>query len=156
MLRFQLKYVCQWLYPSRIRKALQYLPPALHSAYDEVFLRIQLKGLETEKLAFRALGWLFHAIRPLTVDELLQVLVPEDMSPHTGEEDHLAIELVLECCMGLIKLQTSDFTVRFSHYSIFEYLRERGDLITTSLDIAQSCVKYLLHAKVLLLGHKIN
>ena len=156
MLRFQLTYVCQWFLASRIRKALQYLPPALHSAYDEVFSRIQLKGLETERLAFKTLGWLFHAIRPLTVDELLQALVLEDMPHHTEEEDHLAIGLVLECCMGLIVLQTSDFTVRFSHYSIFEYLRERGDLISISLDIAQSCVKYLLHAKVLPLGDEIN
>lgn len=146
-----MNYVCQWLFPSRIRKALQYLPAALNSAYDEVFFCIQLKGLETERLAFKALGWLFHAVRPLTVDELLQALVLEDMPHYTDEDDHLAIELVLECCMGLIVLQTSDFTVRFSHYSIVEYLRERGDLISTSLDIGQSCVKYLLHAKVLLL-----
>lgn len=149
MLHFQLSYVCQWLTASRIRKALQYLPPALHSAYDEVFFRIQLKGHETERLAAKALGWLFHAVRPLTVDELLQALLVEDMTHDTEEEDHLPIELVLECCMGLLVLHKSDFTVRFSHYSIFEYLRERGELIPTSLDIGRTCVNYLLHAKVL-------
>lgn len=147
MLRFQLNYVCQWLTGAGIRKALQYLPPALDSAYENVLFRIQLGGPEIEKLAFKVLGWIYHANRPLTAIELLKALSIDESSPETDDDELVPLDVVVECCMGLV-VQNSDLTVRFSHHSVVEYLRSHEQLIPTKLQVGRVCVAYLLHATV--------
>jgi len=131
-----------------MRRALRDLPPVLDAAFENVLTRIQMKGEEFQRLAFETFAWVLYASRPLTVEELLEALAVEEWSLEREPENIPMMELMLECCMGLVIVQPSDRTVRFSHYSVQEFLSSRSSLIPPALYLAKSSLTYLLFDKV--------
>jgi len=112
--------------PSRIYKALKELPAILDDTYEKA-----LRGIPKEKRqqAYRLFQCLVAAIRPLSVEELAEILVikfdsdassrlMEDWRPENPEEE------ILSACSTLISIVDVDGSkiVQFSHFSVKDFL----------------------------------
>jgi ankyrin repeat protein len=107
--------------------------------------RIQLQHSEARQLAMKTLTLVLYAKRPLTVEELLEALAIEIWSPGHELDDIVHEEVMLECCKGLVKVQTTDRTVHFSHCSVQNYIQSHPDLLPSNLYLAKICLTYLLY-----------
>src|SRR5271154_3583439 len=129
LIQLQLAHVCEHLTENKMRKALLCLPRAIDKALSTVLQRIQLQHPEAQQLAIKTLAMVFYAKRPLTVEELLEVLAIEIWSPGHELDDIVHEDVMLECCKGLVKVQTTDRTVHFSHCSVQNYIQSHPDLL---------------------------
>ncbi|KAI4620747.1 uncharacterized protein J4E87_007075 [Alternaria ethzedia] len=114
-----------------LRKSLATLPPTLDQTYDQILTAI---GEEDCVYAVRMLQWLTFSLRPLTVEELAEIIaIDVGRTPAFDRDEVLADPSeVLEICSSLVtvvmqrKDNTSpvhyDRTVKLAHYSVQEYL----------------------------------
>src|SRR5436305_698017 len=114
----QLAHLVRQTTASKIRKALKDLPSVVEGLYDTYFTRIKNRHLETQKLFFKALSWIFHARRPLTISELIEALAVEEWQSARDVENYTVMILLLRLFSGLIVIQHPQDTVHFAHYSI--------------------------------------
>ena len=128
-----------------MRRALNQLPPDLDGAFENVLDRIQSKGKESRELALATLAWVLYSARPLSLAELLEALSVEIWSPKRDLENVPDLDRMLECCAGLVIIETGTETVHFAHYSVQEYLVKRVEsiCIPTGLYLARACLTYL-------------
>ena len=112
--------------PSSIRKALHELPHTLDDTYERA-----LQGIPKEKWrhAHRLFHCLVAAIRPLRVEELVEILAIDfgpDMLPNLmeGWRPENAEEAVLSTCSTLVAIVENEDSkiVQFSHFSVKEFL----------------------------------
>ena len=61
-----------------MEKALKTLPADQIEAYKDIITRIRAAGDHTSVTAIRTLTWIFHAARPLHMDELREALCVEE------------------------------------------------------------------------------
>ena len=67
-----------------MEKALKKLPVDQIEAYNDVVTRIRAAGSFTSDIANQTLTWIFHAARPLQMDELLEALSVEEGQAKIG------------------------------------------------------------------------
>ncbi|OAF55629.1 hypothetical protein VC83_07589 [Pseudogymnoascus destructans] len=121
---------------SALRKALKALPTTLDETYEEILCKISDTDAE---YAIRILKWLAFSSRPLSVEELAEV-VAIDVERETAFDREEVLEdpmEVLDICMSLVSvvmtetsslsepnrhLSTISQTVTLAHYSVQEYL----------------------------------
>ena len=129
-----------------MNKALLRLP---HATFDDVLKatirRIQLQNEKAHQLAMKTFALVLYAARPLTIEELLEALVIKEGSTGREPDDTIHEEVMLECCHGLVMIQTGDRTVHFCHYSVQQYLQSHSDLLLPTLYLAKICLTYLLY-----------
>lgn len=148
---------------SALRKTLGSLPKTLDETYERILLSIPD---EYSDYAIRILHWLTHSLRPLSLDELSEIVAiniqgepwfdPDAVFPEQGD--------LLAVCSNLVTLESPrrgpkrkavSPVVRLAHFSVQEYLiSERlkdspaGKYAVTYLGanetIATICVVYLL------------
>ncbi|KAL9103979.1 MAG: hypothetical protein Q9163_001041 [Psora crenata] len=125
--------------------ALDTMPTGLHDAFDDTLRRIQSLPESRRRLGMATLMWLSHAKTGwLTVGELREALaIP--LSQRSMDQRYCPSQkTILECCMGLIRMDTDTGIVYFMHSTVQEYLRKDTQLFTSSnVDIAEMCLKYL-------------
>jgi len=95
-------------------------------------------------VVLRVLSWIYHAKRPLQMDEILEALVLPDRVSEICEGGYTAKE-VITTCESLIIHETLSGVVRFCHATVREWLPEStvwNDLLS-SLDIARTCLSYI-------------
>lgn len=122
LVKFQSDYVLRHHKPRNAMKSLDTLPADLSSAYREVLDIIdQLEGKET---ALRILSWLFHAQRLLLMNEPREVLSIETQLPDTELYPEFFFDPVqiIHCCQSLLEFDKSSGIVRFTHYTVQEFL----------------------------------
>lgn len=114
--------------------------------------RIERSRPGDKDLALRILSWLFHTQRALRMDELLEALVVEELEPKEEFEDMLqnmlAPDEVIECCQSLVLYEESSGSVRFSHYTVQEFIASHLQTLPPNVDLAKSCLNYLAFAKL--------
>lgn len=128
--------------------SLDRLPPYLDAAYHDVTQRIE-RG-KAKGVAIKALSWIFHARRPLTIDELREAISIRPFR-QTALQPKLLIgeDSLLKYCQGLIVINdngTDDYgrTVRFIHPTVREFLAKMYlDKLLTDVDLAKLCLTYL-------------
>ena len=102
--------------------------------------RIKEGGSEEDALA--VLSWVYHARRPLTMDELREALSvdPGQKSFHTS---HLPIaQKLIEICEGLV-ICLPNGIVQFAHVTIQDFLRLHcQSQLLSNADIATTCLTY--------------
>src|SRR6266496_6768147 len=81
LVKFQLNYILDKEKPRDAIKALDSLPADMESAYHEVLVRIE--NNKSKETALQTLSWLFHARRPLRLNELQEALSIETCPPDT-------------------------------------------------------------------------
>jgi ankyrin repeat protein len=119
----------EWLrdcFPPDIRRALKELPKSLDETYKRMLLEI---GSAKREYAHRLLQCLAISIRPLRVEELVEVLAVrfddgEDAEYDSDWRPEDARQAVLSACSSLITIVNVDGlpVVQFSHFSVKEYL----------------------------------
>ena len=125
--------------------ALTSLPLTLHDAFDEMIARIQRQPEGRRRLAMHTLTWLTHAMSPLTVTELSEALAIRPGQKSLNRRYCPSQKSILSCCLGLVTVDEESSSVRLAHYSIQEYLRDRGTEIFPSAEdeLAEKCLTYL-------------
>ena len=128
----------------KIRQALHALPEELESMYDQALERIQAQDPEYASLGLKIIGWVHHAARPLSLQEIRHALAVE-VDDKTFDEEGLPDEELLEpVCAGLITIEEHR-TVRLVHYTAQEYLSRKSSVLFSKTDamIASICLTYL-------------
>jgi len=138
---FQLKYVLDMRDPREMGDALKALPDNLKDVYEDVMDRIKGRGENDKKLAMQILSWVFHAARPLHMEELRQALSIRPGDKELDETVFLRSETIVEACGSLVIYDESSGIVRFAHYSVQEYLENKG--LPSSIQLANTCLTYL-------------
>src|SRR5277367_1337511 len=120
----QMNFVLSKYAPRTMQKALDSLPKDLDSGYIRAVQRIRSDDdPAVTKQAFMTLCWIFHAPRPLQMDELRELIViePEDEDVHswTLPDD----SSILEPCRGLVAYEPESKVVRLAHYTVQNYVK---------------------------------
>jgi hypothetical protein len=145
-----------------LREALAALPPTLDKTYERILCAIPE---EDAKYAIRALRWLAFSDRPLTIDEVAEVVaidVARDPAFDREEvlEDPLEALNICSCLITIVtdnsdrRLHSTKKVVVLAHYSVKEYLVsnriQQGQARRYSMQaaachsvIAQACLGYL-------------
>jgi len=121
----------------------------LGDAYGAAIDRIKAQDDNESRLGMRALMWISHVKRPLTVDELCLALAIEPGSTNFNADNVPSILTLLSCCEGLITMDKDPPTVRLIHSSLQGYLSTRPDIFTAPHSaIAETCLTYLNSERV--------
>jgi len=112
----------------------------MESAYKLVLDRIERKRRPT---VMKILSWLFHARRPLGQDEIREAIaVRHDRT--TLPKPLINPDALIEYCQGLVAVDESTKIVRFSHFTVKEFLFQhyQGHLLPV-VDCAKICLTYI-------------
>ena len=124
--KLQLEYVLGFREPAKRMKAFNALPNDLFEAYDTAIERIRASRRGDEELAMKIFSWLSRAKRNLTMSELLEALVVEDAEPDDDIasilENMLTPADIIECCKSLIIHDDQSGVVRFTHYTVQDFM----------------------------------
>lgn len=118
---------------AEILSALKDYPRSLSQTYERNLNRfVETKDIE---LGIQIFNWVAIAKRPLTMEELQEVIATEPLQ-HTMNSNQLKnnMKRTLECCGNLVHVDEEDRTVHFTHSSVKKYL--------TSNDIHESVKQY--------------
>ncbi|KAJ7500123.1 hypothetical protein FB451DRAFT_1015181, partial [Mycena latifolia] len=105
-----------------VRETLKSLPRNLEQTYDDIWERIEDQSEDKRILARFVLVWVTNAKRPLTVQELREVLAIEPGTVQLDPENLVDIEIVLSVCAGLVIVEEHTSLVRLVHYTTQNYL----------------------------------
>lgn len=131
----------------KIKSALESLPEGLDQIYDEVMRRIKLQSpRDHAELAIKVLGWIFYAVKPLTVKEIQYALAIEPEDTQLDEDGIPDRDLLVSVCAGMIVINQESDTMSLVHYTAQEYFQRGGKHAFEDVerDIAQTCITYLL------------
>ena len=131
---------------ARRRKTLKSIKDGvgLGDAYGATLDRIKAQDEEKAELAMAALTWLCHSERSLQVDELCHALAVEIGERDFDPENVPSMGTLLDCCQGLITVDSEALTVRLIHYTVHEYLCSHPGLFSKPHSIlAEACLTYL-------------
>ena len=119
----------------------------LNHAYRQAMERISGQTPNFRHLAFRALGWIVFASRPLSPSELQHALYPglEDEDGRFEAARLLRIERILSVCVGLVTVDKASNVIRLAHYTTQEFFQEYWMewFPDAKKDVAKTCIKYL-------------
>lgn len=130
---------------SEIKRAVQSLPNGLDDLYKESMERIGLEPQEKRSIAMKALSWIYHSKRQLSIGELVHALAINSDDPIPMYEDVVSRKRVLDVCAGLVVVDADNDTFRFVHHSLHEYFENTSYLWFPGarLDITRACLAYL-------------
>jgi hypothetical protein len=106
-----------------VREALGTLPDELKSKYDLIMDKIASTSDLHLNLAHRAFKLVLSALKPLSVDMLLEAICIEPID--SIDLGHITAEDVLEACRGLLILEEETSVCAFCHPSVSKYLLDR-------------------------------
>jgi hypothetical protein len=125
-----------------MENALKTLPKQLSAAYDEIIGRIKTNDTEMEGAGIETLTWIFHAARPLQMEELCIALSVKQSHFVPDSEPQFHVADILEMCQSLVVHEESSGVVRFVHPTVQEFLRS---LSLSHVNLANTCLRYLDH-----------
>jgi len=145
---------------SALRKTLGSLPKTLDETYERILLNIPD---EYSDYAIRILHWLTHSFRPLSLDELSEIVAVNLQGEPWFDPDAVFPEQddLLAVCSNLVTLESPGNrkvvspVVRLAHFSVQEYLisermknlparKYAVTYLPANETIAATCVAYLL------------
>ncbi|THV91334.1 hypothetical protein D6D26_09088 [Aureobasidium pullulans] len=102
-----------------VHRAIAGLPKSLSKSYDMILRRVREMECTSCKTALHTFMWLLGAKRLLSTHELLAAVSWSVLQ----RPDGISKRDVLRCCLNLVTADLSLDTFRFSHPSVFEYLK---------------------------------
>ena len=142
---FQLNYIFGFLsQPKMLVKALKKLPTKIEKAYGNVMERIETGKSADKDLALRTLSWIFHTADagPLKMEELCDLLVTDEDDSDLHSELRPSPEDIIAVCQSLVICEKDGGVVRFTHFTVQEFLRTYSGLHAIS-EMATICLAYL-------------
>jgi ankyrin repeat protein len=131
----------------KIKSALDNLPEGLDSIYDELMRRIRLQNpRDHADLAIKVLGWIFYAVRPITVQELQHTLAIEEGDCNVDKDCIPDRDLLVSVCAGMVVMSHESDKITLVHYTTQKYFQRGGKQVLEHADtyIARTCLTYLL------------
>jgi len=118
----------------------------LSEAFEETLARIQSLSPSQRRIGMSSLLYLAHAARPLTVDELSDLLAMDPRRTRVAPKYRPSARTLLECGQGLIAIDGRTGNVRTAHHSIQEYLLENDARLFPGAEalLASHCLRYVL------------
>jgi ankyrin repeat domain-containing protein 50 len=142
--------LCSLRTDAAVRQALKQLPTSLEDSYGRI---LQTIAPSDEAFATRALLWLSHATRLLSLTELAAATVLSDnfTSLEPGAQFHDPTD-ILEICRSLVAYDDQSQVVRIAHHSVREFLVNRINPLslfympapTSHASMARTCFSYML------------
>ncbi|KAK0641814.1 hypothetical protein B0T16DRAFT_461843 [Cercophora newfieldiana] len=132
--------------------ALETLPTKLGEALDLTMERIRTQSLDSDsraKLALNVLMWLSTVRRPITPTELQHAIaISEQLSEELSASSIVDLTdpvFFVDCCFGLVTIDSEKSVIRLVHFSVNEYLETRRDSLFPAADsiLSRSCIAYL-------------
>lgn len=126
--------------------ALDNMSGDLSGAFEEMISRIKGLSSSRSKLGMDVLMWLCHARQIMSAAELGDALAFRKSQGSKLSNYRPSLDMMLECCQGLVVRSADTRYIELAHYSIQEYL-ERN---TPSLfpfaehEMASICLGYLM------------
>ncbi|PIG88751.1 hypothetical protein AARAC_000488 [Aspergillus arachidicola] len=126
--------------------ALTNLPLEIFDAFQDTLDRIYQLPEARARLGINSLTWICLAERALTVKELSDALAIRPGQISQSAKYRPSREMIIECCQGLVCVEPLTNHVRFSHYTIHEYLSQH---ISLNIQVphkilSDACQTYLL------------
>ncbi|TFK17628.1 hypothetical protein FA15DRAFT_675956 [Coprinopsis marcescibilis] len=133
------------LHVGDLREALDGLPSGVDAMYSATMERIEAQV--NPSFVKRALTWLVHTLRPLSMDDLLHAIAVYPDTFKYNPELLLTTDTFLSLCCGLVTYEPRSNMVRLVHYTAKDFLepylkRENPDPHSM---MACTCVEQLLH-----------
>ncbi|KIM30727.1 hypothetical protein M408DRAFT_269568, partial [Serendipita vermifera MAFF 305830] len=128
-----------------LSQLMENLAKDLDDAYEKTLERIDSQTIRDRALAWRVLGWVSHALRPLSMRELQEALATEQGATSIGEDALQDPNILASVCAGLIVLDGNTQVVRLVHYTAQHYLEglRNSRFSSTQIDIAGACLTYI-------------
>ena len=126
--------------------ALASLSRNLPDAFGETYARIQRLPESRRRIGASTLMWISHAKRSLAVNELSEALSVRLGQVNISPKHCPSSKMIVECCQGLVTLDSESMTIRLAHYAIQEYLIGQSEKLFPCAEnnIAATCLTYLL------------
>jgi hypothetical protein len=150
--------------PRNINQALQLLPRDLDETYERILARVPAGNAQE---ALSALNWVTFAIRPLFIEELIEICaIHLESDPEFDREERYLPGDILDLLPGLLTITpalkaSDDFmynthVVTFAHFSVHEYLLGDGScqallvtmrlILNTQTALLQVAFLHIFHA----------
>jgi len=136
---------------SKRRGSLETLPTDLYDSFQGVIAKIrECPSASQAELGMQVLMWLHFAYRPLKLAELQHALAVEKNHTEFDADNIPPRKALLDCCLGLVKVDKETSTVRFVHYTLEEYFHKytTAEFTNWSTSIAETCLTYLNFGKL--------
>jgi hypothetical protein len=125
--------------PRDMDEALNSLPKDLPDAYQRIMDRIK-----NQTLALHILWWIYKAARPLQMEELCELLVVKPGDKKIEKTHRLRPSTIIDVCESLVTCDEATGIVRFTHFTVNEFLHEYLKGRTESAPaFAEICLTYL-------------
>ena len=151
--------------PRILRERLLHLPGSLDTTYEEAIRRVESQNVHQKNQAMRALQWVTHTLRPLSVVEVQHALSIEPGDHDVFDEGLPDVGELISSCAGLIVVRperekdesltgddgvprhdepTGPYLV-LTHHTAQEYLKRTSTKYFPDgqLDLAKTCLGYL-------------
>lgn len=132
--------------PGEMEDALESMSGDLTEALEETISRIRNLPKNRAQLGMDVLMWLCHARRLMSIEELSDALAFQKGQGSKLAKYRPSLNMILECCYGLVVLSADTDYIELAHYSIQEYLQSNSLLLFPSFEqeIASTCLGYLM------------
>ena len=135
-----------------LKKALRNFPDTTDDIYHDAMQRIQAQGPDERNRAYRILGMVTRARRPLGLSELQHALAVVDLREENDTQEDIVDSIdqpktILGSTSALVILEENGTQVRLVHRTLEDYLHleENSEkwLPHADIEIAEVCMSYL-------------
>ncbi|KAI9155586.1 putative ankyrin repeat protein [Paramyrothecium foliicola] len=126
--------------------ALSKLSGGLPEAFDNTIGRIHQQAPSRKRLGMSIIKWISYAKRKLTIFELSEALSVSPYRPNFDANYVPSADVILECCQGLVWIDTTTDEISFIHTAVQEYLDDfTADLFPNAEeDLGATCLRYIM------------
>ncbi len=150
----QVRLVLDQTQLSGIRETLKSIPNNIRDIVHIALKMIKLQDKKRAELAISALALLTAAQKPLTAEAMCHALGlghfldcdPENRPSKLNLEEIPNPESIIDCCMGLIKMDPTIKVVMLAHYDILQEMRKEWAQLFSpghTARLAKTCIAYL-------------
>lgn len=142
----QLRFIANEPTPGEMEDALDAMSGDLTEAFEETIYRIRNLPPSRAQLGMDVLMWLCHARRAMSVAELSDALAFRKCRDSKMAKYRPSLNMMLECCHGLVVMSANTKDIELAHYSIQEYLQSNTPTLFPSFEqeMASTCLGYLM------------
>lgn len=142
----QLRAILNEPTPGEMEDALDSMSRDLMGAFEETIARIKSLPKNRAQLGMDVLMWLCHARRVLSTAELSDALAFRKGRGSKLAKYRPSLNMILECCHGLVIPSANTGFLELAHYSIQEYLEIHSPDLFPSFEqqLASTCLGYLM------------
>lgn len=142
--KLQLDHICGEPNEAGVIAQLSRLPSGLDNTYHRMWTNINNGSPSEKEWALKTLQWVLHAKRPLSQEEILEATALQiDSESSDVMQPASSADYLVRVCGNFIALDLQTNFIRFIHYSVQEFLKQKSTLNTAEDLLAQSCFTVL-------------